>query len=76
MKTVIQTSNDVGNFLKAAREKAGMTQDQVSKRSGFTNQTIYNMENNKGSLNLSTVLAIATSIGVKIELNYEKGLSA
>lgn len=75
MKKVIQTSNDVGDFIREARDRAGLTRKQVSKKSGYNLMSIYNMEKNKCSMNLSTVLAIATSIGVKVEFSFEDKLN-
>lgn len=71
MRKLIQVTNDVGGFMKEVRERQGLTQEKVSMKSGFTTQTIANLEKNKGSMNMSTLLAIATSIGVKVELNFE-----
>jgi transcriptional regulator with XRE-family HTH domain len=71
MRKLIQVTSDVGAFMKEVRERQGLTQEKVSMKSGFTTQTIANLEKNKGSMNMSTLLAIATSIGVKVELNFE-----
>jgi transcriptional regulator with XRE-family HTH domain len=69
-KTII-TMSDVGNYIKAAREKCGLTIEFVSLKSGFTTQTISNLEKNRGSVNLNTLLAVATVVNVKLELNFE-----
>lgn len=71
MKKIIQTSNDLGGFIKLARERAQLTIEFVSLKSGFTTQTIANLEKNRGSVNLNTLLAVATVVGVKVELNLE-----
>lgn len=71
MRKVIQTTNDLGGFIKEARERAAMTLEAVASKSGYTTQTLSNLEKNRGSVNLNTLLAVATTIGVKVELNFE-----
>jgi transcriptional regulator with XRE-family HTH domain len=71
LKKTIQTTNDLGEFMKSARERSGLTIEAVALKSGFTTQTIANLEKNRGSVNLNTLLAVATTIGVKVEVNYE-----
>ena len=71
MRKVIQTTNDLGGFIREARDRAGMTLEAVSLKSGYTTQTLSNLEKNRGSVNLNTLLAVATTIGVKVELNFE-----
>lgn len=69
-KTII-TLNEVGNFIKAAREKSEFTIEHVALKSGFTTQTISNLEKNRGSVNLNTLMAVAVVVGVKLELTYQ-----
>jgi transcriptional regulator with XRE-family HTH domain len=71
LKKKIITSNDLGPFMFMARTKAKMTLEYVAQKSGFTSQTVSNLEKNQGSVNVNTLLAIATVIGVKIEVNFE-----
>ena len=71
MRKVIQTTNDLGGFIKEARERAQMTLEAVASRSGYTTQTLSNLEKHRGSVNLNTLLSVATSFCVKVELNFE-----
>lgn len=71
LKKKIMTSNDIGPFIYMARMKAKMTLEYVAKKSGYTNQTVSNLEKNKGSVNVNTLLAIATVVGVRLEINFE-----
>lgn len=71
MRKVIQTTNDLGGFIREARERAAMTLEAVASKSGYTTQTLSNLEKNRGSVNMNTLLAVATTIGVKVELNFE-----
>lgn len=71
LKKKIITSNDLGPFIFMARTKAKMTMAHVAKKAGFSIETVSNLEKNKGSVNVNTLLAIATVLGVKIEVNYE-----
>jgi len=70
IKTV-ETVGHVGEFLRKIRKDSGHTIESVAAKAGVTNQTITNMEFNKGAINLRTLLAVAGSLGVKIILNFE-----
>jgi transcriptional regulator with XRE-family HTH domain len=72
MKKTIQTTNDLGPFIRTAREHKKMTLEVVSSKSGFTCQTISNLEKNRGSVNVNTLLAVATVVGVRVEISFEE----
>jgi transcriptional regulator with XRE-family HTH domain len=71
MHKTLQTTNDLGHFIREARERSEMSIKRVSVKSGYTEQTITNLEKNRGSVNLATLLAIATAIGVKVSVSFE-----
>lgn len=72
MKKTIQTTNDLGPFIRTARDHKKLTLEQVSAKSGFTCQTISNLEKNRGSVNVNTLLAVATVVGVRVEISFEE----
>lgn len=71
MHKVLQTTNDLGSFMREARERSKMSIKKVSEKSGFTEQTITNLEKNRGSVNLFTLLSVATAINVKVAVTFE-----
>ena len=53
-----------GKKLRALRESAWMTQDQLARAAGVTVETISNLENEHRGARSSTVLLIARALGV------------
>lgn len=48
----------IGNIVKTAREQAGLTQEELAKRSGTTKNYISRLENNKSDVELGTLIKI------------------
>ncbi|NUQ25051.1 MAG: helix-turn-helix domain-containing protein [Saprospiraceae bacterium] len=48
----------IGNMIKKAREQAGLTQEELAKRSGTTKNYISRLENNKSDVELGTLIKI------------------
>ena len=57
----------MGESMRAAREKAGLTRIKLSEISGVSIQSIYNYEENKTSPNILCVEALADSLGISID---------
>lgn len=57
----------MGEAMRAARKKAGMTQCKLSKISGVTRNNISEYENDHKSPNICTVEALADSLGISID---------
>lgn len=57
----------MGESMRAARKKAGMTQCKLSKISGVTRSNISEYENDYKSPNICTVEALADSLGIGID---------
>lgn len=51
--------------LKVAREKKGLTQQQLAELSGVGQSSIVRLEKGEGNPVLSTVLALEAALGVK-----------
>jgi HTH-type transcriptional regulator / antitoxin HipB len=58
----------VGVRLQAAREAAGMTQQQVAERLGTHKSAISRLENNAGDMRLSTLQRYAEAVGLQLVL--------
>lgn len=48
----------IGNLVRIARKKAGLTQEELAKRSGTTKNYISRIENNKSDIELGTLFKI------------------
>jgi HTH-type transcriptional regulator/antitoxin HipB len=55
-----------GVMLQAAREAAGLTQQQVAERMGTQKSAISRLENNAGDVRLSTLQRYAEAVGRRI----------
>ena len=55
----------VGQFLKTAREAAGLTQEAVAANAGVDRAYLSLLENDKKSPTLNTLFLICNAIGVK-----------
>jgi transcriptional regulator with XRE-family HTH domain len=58
----------IGVLLRQAREKAGLTQDQVAERLETKKSAISRIENSAGSIRLSTLERYARAIGWQLSL--------
>ncbi|HEX3131454.1 MAG TPA: helix-turn-helix transcriptional regulator [Thermoanaerobaculia bacterium] len=62
------TDFKVGALLRQAREKAGLTQDQVAERLSTKKSAISRIENSAGSIRFSTLERYARAIGWQLSL--------
>jgi HTH-type transcriptional regulator / antitoxin HipB len=62
------TDFKVGALLRQAREKAGLTQEQVAERLDTKKSAISRIENSAGSIRLSTLERYARAIGWQLNL--------
>lgn len=57
----------MGNKLRASREKKGMTQEMLAKKSGVSRATISALENGKATcVKTDTLTKLADAIGAKV----------
>jgi transcriptional regulator with XRE-family HTH domain len=59
----------VGALLRQAREKAGLTQEQVAERLATKKSAISRIENSAGSIRFSTLERYAQAIGWELNLD-------
>lgn len=57
----------IGAALRAAREKAKMTQDQLATRTGMSPQVLSRLERGDSDPRWSTVVRIANALGVSLD---------
>jgi ribosome-binding protein aMBF1 (putative translation factor) len=60
----------VGALLRQAREKAGLTQEQVAERLATKKSAISRIENSAGSIRFSTLERYARAIGWQLSLEF------
>jgi HTH-type transcriptional regulator / antitoxin HipB len=65
----IQTPQRLGEVLRAARKRLGLTQPQLALAAGVGVRFIVDMEAGKPTLRLETVLRVIEALGGKINLS-------
>lgn len=50
----------IGELIRAAREKAGLTQEELGQRIGLTRTSITNIENGRQNIQVHTLYSIAS----------------
>ena len=58
----------IGLMLKEAREKSGMTQEELAKRIKTTKSAISRIENHSEDIKLSTLIKVANSLGRQLSV--------
>jgi len=72
MKAAWLLSQQVLAELRAAREKQGLSLADLRERTGMTREAISRLENNeKPNPTLSTLVRLATALGMKLELTVK-----
>ncbi|MFK8105327.1 MAG: helix-turn-helix domain-containing protein [Saprospiraceae bacterium] len=62
--------NSIGKIIKSARTKAGLTQEELARKSGTTRYYISRIENDRSDIELSTLRKII-EIGLNKSLNIQ-----
>jgi DNA-binding XRE family transcriptional regulator len=58
----------IGLMLRVAREKSGLTQEELAKRTKTTKSAISRIENHSEDIKLSTLIKVANSLGRRISV--------
>jgi transcriptional regulator with XRE-family HTH domain len=58
----------LGKLVRAKRDQADLTQGQLAERIGLTRTSISNIENGRQKIQLHTLYALATALGVPVEI--------
>ena len=64
----MQTGSGIGPLLKREREKAGISQNEVSKKSGLTQTTVSRMESGDSGFRIGTLESYLAALGKKLNL--------
>ncbi len=62
----------IGALLRQAREDAGMTQDELARRTSTHKSAISRLENHAQDVRLSTVERVALALGKRVKLELVK----
>lgn len=67
----IDVEYEIAIAISCARDKIGMTQQQLSKITGIDRSDISRLENAEANPTLSTLQKIADALGKKLEINFK-----
>lgn len=68
--------SEVTAALKSAREKRGLTQRELSERSGVPQAQISKLENGQADVRISTLVSLSRALGLEVELVPRKHVPA
>lgn len=58
---------DLGAFIKDHRKKAGLTQLELADLAGVGKTTVFDIEKNKETVRLNSLLAVLRVLNIKVE---------
>jgi transcriptional regulator with XRE-family HTH domain len=67
---------DIGNKLKAARTRKGLSQRDLAAKAGLLQAQISKVENGMSDLRLSSLIALSRALDLELELIPRKALPA
>lgn len=70
MKNYQSMTHSLGSLLEKARNEAGLSQKQLSDKTGIGQPNLSAIENGKGNPGLKTIGKIADALGINILFDY------
>lgn len=67
--TTVKTPQDVGNLVRAARKRSGLTQQQFADLCGVGRRFLSECESGKSRLELGKVMQVLNGAGIDVEAN-------
>ena len=62
--------NDIASVIKAAREDAGLRQDELAERLAFSRDYMIDLESGKGNVYTSRLFRVLHELGITMTLTY------
>ena len=72
MVELARSPEQVGNTIRRARKKRGMSQSELGEKSGLRQETISLIENGNPAAKLETILAVLSALNLEIEITQRK----
>jgi len=66
-----ELAQKIGRRIRLARAEAGITQEELSKRSGISRQVIYRLETGIKETTIYDIMKVATAVGKPIEYFFQ-----
>ena len=65
-----EPTKHIGEMIKTARLKAGLTQKELSERMGVSVSAVTKMETRKAAHSVDTLQRVARAIGKELQINF------
>ena len=75
MSELARSPEQLGNTIRRARKKRGMSQSELGERAGLRQETISLIENGNPAAKLETILAILSVLGLEFQISERSAKS-
>ena len=72
MKDLIRTPKQLGNLIRTARKKAGLSQSQLGEMTGLRQETISLIENGNPATRIDSILSVVAMLKLDLDLGCRK----
>ena len=69
MADIARSPEQIGNAIRRARKKAGMSQSELGEKTGLRQGTISQIEKGHSAAKLETILAILSALNLELRIN-------
>ncbi|MBK6896840.1 MAG: helix-turn-helix transcriptional regulator [Alphaproteobacteria bacterium] len=72
MAELARSPEQIGNALRRARKKLGMSQSELGEKSGLRQETISLIEKGNPAAKLETILAVLSALNLEIKITQRR----
>ena len=72
MSELARSPEQLGNAIRRARKKRGMSQSELGEKAGLRQETISLIENGNPAAKLETILAVLSALDLELEVAERK----
>ena len=72
MKDLIRTPKQLGNLIRTARKKAGLSQSQLGEMTDLRQETISLIENGNPATRIDSILSVVAMLELDLDLGCRK----
>ncbi len=69
MSELARSPEQLGNTIRRARKKRGMSQSELGEKAGLRQETISLIENGNPAAKLETILAVLSALDLELRIN-------
>ncbi len=75
MNELARSPEQIGNAIRRARKKRGLSQSELGEKAGLRQETISLIENGNPAAKLETILAVLSALALEFKISERSGLS-